>query len=369
MTKRCLPVLALFAATLLVAPALQADKLKSSTKTPDSFLRIIELSGTPTEIGQSHGQQLAAEIAHLEKNYLRAFFAKNPQQHKQALMAAFLFRNLMNPDHKEEILAISDGAKLDAGQIMLANCFLDLIPITACSTMTLPADAAPDGIARFGRNLDFPSMDVADKYSVLSIIKPKGKYAFASIGWPALAGVLSGMNEHGLTLANMEVDRQGGFPQAMPYTLLYRTLLEQCKTVDEAIALLEKTPRQTANNLMLMDAAGNRAAIEITPEKISVRRAPAKSALVSTNHHRGEDCITPGFCRRYDYLQATSTQNYGKIGVDEAKSMLAKVSQGKMTLQSMVFEPSTRVIHLSVGAEAHKRAYHRIDLNKYFKKN
>ena len=61
---------------------------------------------------------------------------------------------------------------------------------------------------------------------------------------------------------------------AMPYALLYRTVLERCKTVEEAIALLETTPRQTANNLMLMDATGNRAVVEITPE--SRRRPPRR---------------------------------------------------------------------------------------------
>ena len=64
------------------------------------------------------------------------------------------------------------------------------------------------------------------------------------------------MNEYGLCLANMEVDRQMRPPMAMPYTLLYRTVLEQCRTVDEAIDLLKRTPRQSANNLMLMDARG-----------------------------------------------------------------------------------------------------------------
>jgi len=58
--------------------------------------------------------------------------------------------------------------------------------------------------------------------------------------------------------------------------------------VDEAVALLERTPRQTANNLMLMDAAGGRAVVEITPESVYVRRADDGQALISTNHQRGQ---------------------------------------------------------------------------------
>ena len=37
-----------------------------------------------------------------------------------------------------------------------------------------------------------------------------------------------------------------------------------------------------------------------------------------------------------------------------------------MTLQSMVFEPSNRVIYLAVGADAPTKGYHRLELKKYF---
>src|SRR5207253_2804759 len=115
-----------------------------------------------------------------------------------------------------------------------------------------------------------------------------------SVAWPGMIGVLSGMNEHGLTLANMEVDRNRRLPVAMPYTLLYRSVLEHCKTVEQAIAFLKSTPRQTANNLMLMDATGDRAVLEITPDAVVVRRAPDSAPLISTNHHRGTDLDTAG---------------------------------------------------------------------------
>jgi predicted choloylglycine hydrolase len=238
--------------------------------------------------------------------------------------------------------------------------------MTACSTVTFSAAAAPDGVARFGRNLDFPSFDVADKASVVLVYRPQGRYAFASVAWPGLVGVLSGMNEHGLTLANMEVKRGARVPSAMPYTLLYRCVLERCKTVDEAIEFLRDTPRQSANNLMLMDASGDRAVVELTPESVAVRRGSEGEALVSTNHQRGEDADTPGRCERYDYLNENSNQDFGHIDVAGVESLLAGASQGKMTLQSMVFEPANRVIYLSTGKNAARREFHRLDLRKHF---
>jgi predicted choloylglycine hydrolase len=144
----------------------------------------------------------------------------------------------------------------------------------------------------------------------------------------------------------------------MPYTLLYRTVLERCKTVEEAIALLEKTPRQTANNLMLMDSTGDRAVVEITPQSLAVRRAPADAALISTNHQRGGDLDSSGFCPRYDVLHDESADGFGKVTVQKLEQMLGAAAQGKKTLQSMVFEPSNRVIYLAVGAHPPPRGVH-----------
>lgn len=327
---------------------------------------LLDLRGSGTRIGTEYGQQLHEPIATLHERYLNVYLGSGLKRFL-ALAAASRFESYFQPEHKEEIQALARASDMDEREAVLAQCFLDLSPMTACSTITLPASAAPDHVARFGRNLDFPSLNVADKYSAVLVFHPEGKYAFASIGWPGMIGVLSGMNEHGLALANMEVTRSPRLPGAMPYTLLYRTVLEQCRTVSEAIDLIEHTPRQTANNLMLMDAASDRAVIEITPDTVDVRRAPDAEPLVSTNHQRGTDCDTTGRCRRYDYLRETAEQELGHIDRDQIKSMLAHVCAGPATLQSMIFEPANRVIYLSTGARAAMGTFEKLDLKPLFK--
>lgn len=352
----------------LASPLVLAAGKKLEGQQQESNFRIVELSGSAEQIGQSHASQLGDSIRLLQQQYLMRWF-RDETSHKKALLAALVFRGQLQPEHRAEIEALAEGAGIAPGDAMLANCFLDLMPMTACSTFTLPADAASDRVARFGRNLDFPALDVADKHSVLLIVRPEGRYAFAAVSWPGLIGVLSGMNEHGLTIANMEVDRGGAMPRAMPYTLLYRTVLERCRNVDEAIALLESTPRQTPNNLMLMDAEGNRAVVEITAEKIGVRRVDGRSALVSTNHQRGDmDNAAPGRCWRYDRLIRECVERFGQIDERAVQKMLGEVGQGKMTLQSMVFEPANRVIYLAVGSDAAHREFKKVELGSYFQK-
>jgi predicted choloylglycine hydrolase len=326
---------------------------------------LVELHGSPAEIGTQHAKALSEQIDALHKNYLDRFIGTGARR-LIALTTARLFKPYFLPEHLAEVDALATQSQMEEPQAVLAQCFLDLSPKAACSTITLPPSASTDHVARFARNLDFPSLNIADKYSTVFVYHPADRFAFVSIGWPGMIGVLSGMNEHGLCLANMEVPRSTRLPGAMPYTLLYRQTLEKCKTVNEAIDLITKTPRQSANNLMLMDAAGDRAVLEITPEAVTVRRAAADQALISTNHQRGQDCDTPGRCWRYDDLREDGAGEFGHIGIPELEAMLAKVSPGKATLQSMIFEPSTRTIYLSTGASAAKGPFTVIHAKQYF---
>lgn len=327
---------------------------------------VVQLGGSPAQIGASHGSQLGTSIRTLSSTYLGRYF-RHERDRSMALLAAGIFSPHIAPEHRDEIAAMARAASIDPGMALLAQCFLDLSAMTACSGIALPASASPDGIARLGRNLDFPSFDIADRHSVLLVYQPDGgRYGFAAVGWPGLVGVLSGMNEHGLALSNMEVSRGRRAPSAMPYTLLYRTVLERCRSVEEAVELLRRTPRQSANNLILIDAAGDRAVVELTPEKIHVRRAAADEALIATNHQRGDAAHTPRMCPRYDVLHDISARQHGKLDVRAVEHMLDDASQGSMTLQSMVFEPTTQTLYLAAGANAPRHAFHRIDLKPLF---
>src|SRR4051812_1074924 len=133
-------------------------------------IKIVEVRGDGAAMGKAHGEALHDEIQALSK-YLNSFF-KNDKDRKQALLASFMFRNQIAPQHQAEILGVAKASGMDSGEVMLANCFLDLSAMAACSTITLSSKAAPDGVARFGRNLDFPGFGIADKASVVLIFHP-----------------------------------------------------------------------------------------------------------------------------------------------------------------------------------------------------
>lgn len=350
-------------------PLVSSDLPKNlATKAPytTSSVPVLIVEGNGDAMGRLAGQNLGPQIEQLHSAYMAALF-QDPLSRELALKNAQAYEPFIDPEHLAEIRGLSETSGLDYNQALLSQCFLDILPMVACSTIALPADASPDGVARMGRNLDFPSMGVADKASMILIYKPQNRYHFAAITWPGLVGALTGMNEHGLVVANMEVTRLPAPAKAMPYVLLYRSVLEKCKNVDEAIALLESSGKQTANNLMLMDAQGGRAVVEINPPGLKVRKGLPGEALLSTNHQRGENHDKPNRCNRYDRMLKLSRENFGQMDEAKLRGIVQSVSVSRFTLQSMVFEPVNRVIYLSTGESAGNGPYHRLDLGALMK--
>lgn len=322
---------------------------------------IISIHGNPGQLGAQHGNQAGQQIRELQSAYFARLF-QNPRAAQLALSSAKKFEPFIAPEHLDEIRALSDASRLDLDRTLLTQCFLDLLPMVACSTLALDADAFSDGVARMARNLDFPSMGVADRATALLVFKPEGRNKFVSIGWPGMVGVLTGMNEHGLTLANMEVTRLPRPAEAMPYTLLYRSVLEHCRTVDEAIAYLESATKQTANNLMLMDAQGARAVVELRPGNTTVRRGKPNIPLASTNHQRGPDDLSTGRCWRYEGMVAQAQRRHGRLDRQGVAEIISSVAVAQLTMQCMVFEPSNRLVYLSTGRDAGRGPFVVVDL-------
>src|SRR6267143_1406160 len=109
--------------SVAIVPVLIGCWLTASLARGAEPIRIVEVRGDGAAMGKAHGEALRDEIKAL-KNYLNAYF-KSDKERKQALLASFVFRNQLSPEHQAEILGLAQGSGKDSGEIMLANCFLD----------------------------------------------------------------------------------------------------------------------------------------------------------------------------------------------------------------------------------------------------
>jgi hypothetical protein len=117
---------------------------------------------------------------------------------------------------------------------------------------------------------------------VVQIVKPSGKIAWASVGWPGQAGVVTGINAQNIAVM-VNPARTGDVRQtrsARPIALLARAVLEQSKTLDEAVKTVELTPTLGAALIVIVDgSSGKWVIVERTPSKAIIERNPKSPAF------------------------------------------------------------------------------------------
>ena len=124
-----------------------------------------------------------------------------------------------------------------------------------------------------------------------------------------------------------------------------------------------QTPRQTSNNLMIMDAAGSRAwpRSRRTASPSAGRTSTAWSARTTA----GARTTPTGRCDRYDSLRAASSRTRAhrrpEAGGDARRRLAGQVHAPVDGLRAI--EP---VIYLSAQADAARGTFHRLDLKGYF---
>jgi hypothetical protein len=386
-TRHCVSTFLLL--TLAAAPAVAADK-RVPFRFPEgkhgdravlkyiNDLPVLIVEGGPEEIGEAVGK-LAVKPSPRSLDYPLDLL----KHHKvEALWGLFVragteMSRQFPPDHKAELEAIIKGAEVNRDKLVVGNTLFDLKKVFACSALLIEKERSATGGPLLARNLDYPSLGYIHEHSLVTVYRPKGKHAFASIGFPGLVGCVSGMNDAGLTLAVLEVvDVKDGLSRfdakGVPYAMCFRRLLEECSTIAEAKKLLSSLHRTSTLNLAVADRAGV-AIFEITPTRIEVREA-SKGVGVCTNHFctasiRAERPFNPfNSFERFETLGELQKEK-GKLKPDDLRKKLHEVNLGSLTLQTMVFEPETLKLHLAIGSvPASKEPLRTLDLAPLLKK-
>jgi isopenicillin-N N-acyltransferase like protein len=263
----------------------------------------VGLTGSPVEIGYGHARLLYPEMVENEGILLGRFKDQVPLRAARTLLmdlAQLRYRDVdreMSAERLREIAAGSLGFQPDPyvelfptfQRFVYLNALYDISlsfegsPLIGCTTFTFDGEATADGSGMLARAFDFEVDEIFDRRKAVFMVRETGKIPFASVAWPGLVGVVSGMNLEGVAVVV-----HGGRalePRAAgePVVHALRRVLSEAHTTEEAARLLAQRSPMVSHIVIITDAHGHSATIERAPGvPDSLRRLPTRAA--TTNH-------------------------------------------------------------------------------------
>lgn len=184
--------------------------------------------------------------------------------------------------------------------------------LVACTAFAVKDEKTDDGKLLVGRNFDFYFGEEFAKDPMVAFYNPADGYQFMSITWAGFSGVVSGMNEKGLTItlnaAKSAIPSKG----KTPVSLLARKILQYASDIGEAYDMAKKHDTFVAESFLISSKTDGKAVvIEKTPEKTAVYKE-ADADLIVTNHYQSEELLNDPLNQEY-LAEGVSDYRYGRV--------------------------------------------------------
>ncbi|MBX3239226.1 MAG: peptidase C45 [Chitinophagaceae bacterium] len=266
---------------------------------------------------------------------------------------------------------------------------LQNMALVGCTSFGTWNAASEDSSLIIGRNFDFYVGDNFAKNKIVLFENPDTGYKFMSVTWGGFIGVVSGMNEKGLTVTINAA--KTGIPSgsATPVSLVAREILQYASNIREAIAIAEKRTMFVSESFLVGSAQDNKSVIiEKTPDTLDVYD-PQSDKIVCANHFQSPGLSGSDLNReqlqqsaspyRYERLQQLLAEN-GKNSILKTAQILrdrkgldnADIGMGNektmnqlIAHHAVIFEPGKLLVWVSTAPWQLGR-FEAYDLNKVF---
>lgn len=273
----------------------------------DHGLYEMYVSGQPYELGVKNGKMSVQQVVDQEVAFTEQIKQMVPSERWRNMLKyliGFINRDLTDhviPEYQQEIYGISRSASPQFNwigdnytRIMNYHAAHDIghalqnMMLVGCTSFGVWGDKSADGSMLLGRNFDFWVGDKFAENKIVAFYNPDKGHKFAFITWGGFTGVVSGMNDKGLTVTinAAKSDIPGG--AATPVSLVAREVLQYAGNIQEAIAIAEKREMFVSESFLVGSAADGRAVvIEKTPDELHVYD-PGMDYIQCTNHYQSK---------------------------------------------------------------------------------
>jgi len=331
--------------------------------------RVLHLKGGPREMGRQHGLLLRQAVRE-NCEFLLSDEGKKPVKFGEialprTAMAGMLcaqFTERIPPDYLTEMQALAEATGVPAGKLIGCN----LIPeMFHCSGFALLKDATAERKLYHGRVLDYAVDLRLQEHAVLIIQEPDGGIPFVNVGYAGFIGSVTGMNLNEVSIGEMGGAGQGKW-SGVPMTFLVRKVLQEAKTLQEALAVFQNNPRTCEYYYVIADAKSDSAVgVRAVPESVEVVKAGDAHPLLPTPVPNTA-IMSAG--KRYVELVNRIKTDWGRFTQPLAIRLMDAPVAMKHNLHDVLMVPADGIIYVANaaadGSPAWQQKYYRFNVKE-----
>ncbi len=266
------------------------------------------VEGNPLQIGKITGSLTQDLMQKQEAIFFNKVEEIVPSKFQQYLLRKFLawYNRKMYlhipGEYKAEIYGLSEFSSSNFSEIGepylrllylhgahdIGHALQDLM-LVGCSSFAVWDDKTVDGELLIGRNFDFYAGDDFAKEKIIAFINPSDGHKFMSVTWGGMMGVVSGMNDQGLTVTINAGKSEIPLVAKTPISIVTREILQYASTIEEAVAIAKKREVFVSEAIFVGSAKDGKAAlIEVSPDNFGVFEVENSNELICSNHFQSE---------------------------------------------------------------------------------
>lgn len=270
----------------------------SSLRIDPDGLYEMRVCGGPFERGEAIGKLGAELLYQQEKAFADKLFEMVPSSRYRAFLHYFItiFNRRLGAsvplEYRQEIKAMSASCTHEFDEFGspyerqmqyhsahdIGHVMQDYM-LVGCTSFAVWGRESADSSLLMARNFDFYMGEEFAKNKLVLFEKPDSGYAYVSVTWPGMLGVVSGMNTEGLAVTINASKLEVPSSSATPISILVKSILQYASNIEEAEKIAASFKTFVCESILVGSANDGRAVIiEKTPSDMGVYAAGLSSS-------------------------------------------------------------------------------------------
>ena len=262
----------------------------SSLRIDPDGLYEMRVCGGPFERGEAIGKLGEDLLYQQEKAFADKLFEMVPSSRYRAFLHYFItiFNRRMGAsvplEYRQEIKAMSASCTHEFDEFGspyerqmqyhsahdIGHVMQDYM-LVGCTSFAVWGRESADSSLLMARNFDFYMGEEFAKNKLVLFEKPDSGYAYVSVTWPGMLGVVSGMNTQGLAVTINASKLEVPSSSATPISILVKSILQYASNIEEAEMIAASFKTFVCESILVGSANDGRAVIiEKTPSAMGI---------------------------------------------------------------------------------------------------